>query len=67
MVVLKAVAQSVSRRLPNSLCPTGRIHSRPCGYKWSLLTFREGKYKGNIVGPTWNLEAESLLPFSRCF
>jgi hypothetical protein len=35
----------VIRRLPNSLYPTGRIHRRTCGCKWSLLKVRKGKYR----------------------
>jgi hypothetical protein len=50
------------------LCvPQGRIHGRTCGCKWSFLKVREGKYKRGTVGPRWNLEAESVLLFSRCF
>jgi hypothetical protein len=37
------------RKLPNSLCLTGRIHSRTYGCKWSLLKVRKGKYKGEHV------------------
>jgi hypothetical protein len=44
--MLTALVQSVIRRLPNSLCPAGRIHRRTRGHKWSLLKVREGKYKG---------------------
>jgi hypothetical protein len=31
--------------------PHGRIHGRTCGYKWSLLKVREGKYKESMMGP----------------
>jgi hypothetical protein len=36
------LVQSVIRRLPNSLCPSGRTHGRTHGWKWSLLKVREG-------------------------
>jgi hypothetical protein len=52
--VLMALVQSVIRRLPNSLCPMGRIHGRTHGCKWSLLKVREGKYKREHEGPRWN-------------
>jgi hypothetical protein len=39
--VLRALVQSVIRRLPNSLCPVGRIHCRMHGCKWSLLKVGE--------------------------
>jgi hypothetical protein len=29
----------------------GIFHGRTCGYKWSLLKFREEKYKGSRMGP----------------
>jgi hypothetical protein len=41
-----ALVQSVIRWLPNSLCPTERIQLRTHVCKWSLLKFRERKYKG---------------------
>jgi hypothetical protein len=34
----------------------GRINFRIHGYKWSLLRVREGKHKGWLVRPGWNLE-----------
>jgi hypothetical protein len=30
------------------------------GCKWSLLKVREENYKGSMVGPRWNLEAERV-------
>jgi hypothetical protein len=45
-VMLMLLVQSMIRRLPNSLCPTGSIHHRTHGCKWSSLKVRKGKYKG---------------------
>jgi hypothetical protein len=28
------------------------------GHKGSLLKVREGKYKGNMMGPRWNLQTQ---------
>jgi hypothetical protein len=50
VVVLMPLVQSVIRRLPNSLCPTGRVHRRTRGCKWSLLKVRREKYKGENSG-----------------
>jgi hypothetical protein len=50
LVILTALVQSVIRRLPNSFCPSGRIHGRTHGCKWSLLKIRNGKYKGKHGG-----------------
>jgi hypothetical protein len=30
--------------------PSGRIHGRTCGCKWSLLKVREGTTKGSMMG-----------------
>jgi hypothetical protein len=38
---VSGMVQSVIRRLPNSLCPVGRIHGKTCGCKWSLLKLKE--------------------------
>jgi hypothetical protein len=58
------LVQSVIRRLPDSLCPSGRIHGRTHGYKWSLLKARKGKYKGKhskAQVEAGNLESMFLL------
>jgi hypothetical protein len=47
----------VIRSLSNSLCPTGRIHGRTHGCKGSLLKIRKGKFKRELGGCRWNLEA----------
>jgi hypothetical protein len=56
--VLTVMVQSVIRRLANSLCPAWKNLSRTCGCKWSLLKVREGNYKREHGGPSWDLEAE---------
>jgi hypothetical protein len=48
--MLMVLVQAVVRRLPDSLCPIGRIHSRTCGGKGGLLKARKGKCKGEQVG-----------------
>jgi hypothetical protein len=45
-----ALVQSVIRRLPNPLCPVGRIHHRTHGCKGSLLKVREEITEGSMVG-----------------
>jgi hypothetical protein len=55
--MLMVLVHSVNIRLPNYLCPVGRNHGRTFGCKWSLLKVKKGKYKGECVGPRWNLEA----------
>jgi hypothetical protein len=55
-----ALVQSLIRRLPNSLSHVEESIARTCGYKWSLLKVREGKYKGGHDGPSWNLEAKRV-------
>jgi hypothetical protein len=40
---------------------------RTCGCKGSLLKVRERKYKREHGGHRWNLQAEKVCPFSRCF
>jgi hypothetical protein len=44
--------------------PLGRIHSRTCGCKGSLLKVREGKCKREHCGCRWNLEAKRACCFS---
>jgi hypothetical protein len=50
VVLLVVLVQSVIRRFPILCVQCGRIHDRTCGYKWSLLKVREGKYKGEPSG-----------------
>jgi hypothetical protein len=45
----------------------GRIHLMACGCKWNLLKVSEGKDKRNHGGLRWNLRAESMPLFSKCF
>jgi hypothetical protein len=69
--VLVVVVESVIRRLPNSLCPTRNNSWQDRWYKWSLLKVREGKYKKEPGGHSWNLQAEracfsSPVAFKTC-
>jgi hypothetical protein len=45
IVLVLTSTRSVITKLPNSLCPLGRIHHRTRGCKLSLLKVRKGKYK----------------------
>jgi hypothetical protein len=63
------MVESVIRRLPNCLCPTGRIHHRTHVMgKWSLLKIRKGKYKRDGGGAQVESgDQKSVLLFFRCF
>jgi hypothetical protein len=66
--MLMVLVQSMIRRLPNFVCPKGRIHHRTYGCKWSLLEVSRGKYKGEHGGAQVESEGqESRLLFFRCF
>jgi hypothetical protein len=51
--LLTVLGQSMIKRLPNSLCPVGRIHPRTHEYKLG-----KGNTKGNMIRSRWNLEAK---------
>jgi hypothetical protein len=62
------LVHSVIRRLPNSLCPLGRMHGRTHGCKGSLLKVRGEKYKGKHGGVQVEATSQERVSlFFRCF